>query len=537
MSLGTASDAQPRRILFCLYHAGYLRHYRASIALLAEQGHVIHLAFTALEKDAGDARLAEELDAAHPTVTYGLAPRRGRFDGYRSVARLVRTFADLTRYVEPRFADAPALRARMADQLEREILQAGADPLSRRLLRAAARRIETLTPAQGHRLRRYLARAEAAIPPSGRVDRSLSAFRPDAVVVTPLVDFGSAQVDLLKSARALGVPTAVAVASWDNLTSKGLLRFAPDRALVWNELQRRELADLHGVDSERAVVTGAAKFDPWLEREPSMTAESVRRAAGLEPSRPFVLYLGSSRFIAPDEVGFVRRYAEALRAAAEPLADLGILVRPHPQNVEQWQGVRLPEGVRLWPRAGAQPDAESERAVFYDSIFHCVAAVGVNTSAMIDAALVGRPVLSLLDPAFASTQEGTLHFHYLLEENGGFLEVARSFHEHHDHLRAILAGVDRTAGRREAFAASFVRPRGPHPVAPILADALLAVTDVTPALPERAPMLLRACLLAAAFAAVLPQTIAAVRARIRRPGMGSAQATGGERTDDGNDDG
>ena len=44
---------------------------------------------------------------------------------------------------------------------------------------------------------------------------------------------------------------------------------------------------------------------------------------------------------------------------------------------------------------------------------------------MIESAILGKGVFTLLDPEFAGTQEGTLHFHYLLEENGGFLHVAR----------------------------------------------------------------------------------------------------------------
>ena len=46
----------------------------------------------------------------------------------------------------------------------------------------------------------------------------------------------------------------------------------------------------------------------------------------------------------------------------------------------------------------------------------CSSDLGVNTSAMIEAAILGRPVLSVLAPEFAATQEGTVHFHYLLPE-------------------------------------------------------------------------------------------------------------------------
>ena len=50
----------------------------------------------------------------------------------------------------------------------------------------------------------------------------------------------SEQVDWIKAARACGIRTAACIASWDNLTNKGLLRIEPDLVVVWNEAQRRE---------------------------------------------------------------------------------------------------------------------------------------------------------------------------------------------------------------------------------------------------------------------------------------------------------
>ena len=47
---------RPLRIEWFMLHAGYLRYYRPAIRLLAERGHEVHLAFTRLEKDPGDAR-------------------------------------------------------------------------------------------------------------------------------------------------------------------------------------------------------------------------------------------------------------------------------------------------------------------------------------------------------------------------------------------------------------------------------------------------------------------------------------------------
>jgi hypothetical protein len=156
---------------------------------------------------------------------------------------------------------------------------------------------------------------------------------------------------------------------------------------------------------------------------------------GLPDARPFVLFTGSSVFIARSEVEvpFVRRWLEGLRRSSDPmLRAAAVLVRPHPFNADAWVDADFGDlgPVAIWPRQRYTPAEESARTSFFDSLYYSAAIVGINTSAMIEGAILRRPVLSLLTPEFAGTQEGTLHFHYLLPENGGFLRVAHSLDEH-----------------------------------------------------------------------------------------------------------
>src|SRR5262249_23049678 len=107
------------------------------------------------------------------------------------------------------------------------------------------------------------------------------------------------------------------------------------------------------------------------------------------------------------------------------------------------------------------------------SLHHCAAVVGINTSAMIEAAIVGRPVCSVLTPEFAGTQEGTIHFHYLTPEHGGFVRIASSLNEHVTHLSGVLRDPGATRAQIEQFVGSFIRPHGvDRPATPIFADAV-----------------------------------------------------------------
>jgi hypothetical protein len=282
-------------------------------------------------------------------------------------------------------------------------------------------------------------------------------------------------VDWIKGAAQQGITSAVAVASWDNLTNKGLMRLSPDRVFVWNDIQRGEAIRYHAVPAARVVVTGAAVFDRWFDRESSQPREIFCVDAGLPDAQPFVLFTGSSPFIADalDEVAFVRRWIQALRGSTDPtVRGVRVIVRPHPYSTAKWTGADLGDTAAVvWPRGAFNPAAEDGRRDLFDSLFHAAAVVGINTTAMIEAAIVGRPVLTVT--GFA-TQTGTLHFHYLLHENGGPVRQAVTLEEHVGQLASALA-QPAAASTAQAFVQSFVRPQGVRePSTPRLADAIEA---------------------------------------------------------------
>jgi hypothetical protein len=309
--------------------------------------------------------------------------------------------------------------------------------------------------------------------------------RPDLLMLTPLLYFGSQQADYVRAARARGIPSVLCVGSWDHLTTKGLIHEVPDRVVVWNEAQREEAERFHGVPRDRVVVTGAQAYDHWFSTSPSTARDEFCRRVGLRPDRPFLLYLCSSPFIAPHEVPFVRRWLRALRESPhEGLRSIGVLVRPHPQNSAQWQGVDLAQhaghpsggdahGVAVWPRGGANPVDAAARADYYDSMFHSLAVVGINTSALIESGIVGRMVFSVTADDFAATQEGTLHFQHLKSVNGGLLHLASSLEEHTAQLAHLLDDIPGRAHPPRGFIQSFIRPHGlDQPATPRVVDAI-----------------------------------------------------------------
>ena len=450
------------RVLLQFPFPGYLRIYGSTVRMLADRGHEVLLSYDRRDKGRDPSAASVE---EHERIRL-VAPLPA---GTRRLERRVtdlRAATDYLRYLDPRFADAPYLRQRLEHSLNGS---------SRRL-----RGVRYGHPLAGPAFRAALG-AERLVPSDRGVERAIAAHSPDLVFVSPLLgrsDRNRRQTDTVKAARRLGIPVGAGIASWDHLTTKGVVKAVPDRLYVWNEIQRDEARELHRVPAGRVVVTGAQLFDGWFGREPERTREQLLASLGLDPAARVVLYVGSSPNIAPGdvEVGFVRRWIEALRGDPA-LAGLAVLVRPHPYSVREWAAVDLGPGAEVVPRvAPALPMTPEDDALYYDSINAASAVVGINTSAMVETFVQRRPVLTVRAPEFQDTQAGTLHFRHLVGAGGSALQTAGSLDEHVAQLRAVLDDPDGHRTEIEEFLRVFVRPRGlDRPATEILVDDLEAL--------------------------------------------------------------
>jgi hypothetical protein len=392
---------------------------------------------------------------------------------------------DCGHYLESPFFEAEKLRSRAFRTLAQTLTGDRARHLTARCPGCGTKLVDGqlagLRPALGdaaaRRLHNLTRLVENAIPSDPGRERFLQAERPDVVLVSPLVRFGSEQADWVKSARALGIPVGFPVFSWDNLTTKGIVHVEPDRVFVWNAVQQREATEFYGIPSGKVVVTGAPRFDSFIDLTPSMDREAYCGQFALDPAAPIITYLCSSEFVAGREVDFVEHWIGEIRRDPR-LAGCSIIIRPHPRSVRQWSEVDFGRHGRVGLSMSRVLNADQS---LYDALHHSVAAVGLNTSAQIEAGILGKPVLTLLAPGFEQGQQGTLHFRYLLREAGGFVDLARDLDGHRDHLAGVLAGTcDADEIRRSV--ARFIRPAGwDRPATPILADAITRMAADAPA--------------------------------------------------------
>lgn len=434
------------KLLFIARHFTYFRNYDSALRDLAARGHTIHLAVER-EETLGGRAAVEALAREQPRISIGFVPER-RADTWSGVARRLRLGLDYLRYLEPHYDTAQLRRVRARDRTPRLLIALADPPLLR-----------------GPRWRRlvggFLHALDASVPPPASIVDFLREQRPDALLITPLVDLGSQQVDYVRAAATLGIPTALSVWSWDHLTSKAYLRDYPERVIVWNPIQRDEAIRVHRVPADRVVVTGAQCFDRWFDQRPSRSREAFCAELGLPAAGPLILYVCSGLIKgSPSEPAFVREWLQWLRQSDDPVVrNAAVLVRPHPSQTAGWQDVDLGD---LGPVAikGANPIDTQSRADYFDALYHSTAVVGLNTSAFVEAAIVGRQVLTVLVPRFHDNQDGTPHFSYLREVGGGVLRVAQTPAEHVAQLAMALTMPPAAEHPHRDFLLSFVRPHG-----------------------------------------------------------------------------
>jgi hypothetical protein len=450
------------KTVFVLRNIANFRHFDEVVRCLSGEGHAVKIVFEQSAKENTTDRALQECLEETDTVEFEFVPKkRVRWWQWRRRARnLIRDWIDYAFYFKPDHP-SPTLNWRYKKYLPQPVQWAARVPILKELV-------------VGERTLRFLQKMQQRLPLDPEVVRKLKEYAPDVVLSSPFIKRSVLDVEYIRAAISLKIPSIVAVLSWDNLTSRGTFHALPDAIFLWNEALKREAIELHGLPCERIVVTGAPTFDFWFAIQPQLSRAEFCELVGLDASRPYVVYLGSSWSIAQDEREFVQEFVQAL--AAEPSTQgVQVLMRPHPLNAKVWEDFER-ENVRIWPREGQWPDSLDSRQEYYETLRHSVAVMGVNTSAFLDAAVMDKPCVTAVTKQYRGTQSGRGHFAHLVQ--GDFIEMAQSLESAAVVIGGIVAGADAKAAQRRAFVESFLRPHGlQHNASQVFAQAVKHIAE------------------------------------------------------------
>jgi len=434
------------KMVFALRSPAHFSYIQSTIARLCDNEHQVEAVFDPRWGYFDSDQVVCDFAATHDNFTHGTAIRPGDGDRWHNRLSIAREYLSISSYLSREDQSDFYLKRwenNLPDRYKRPI-RIG---IIRKLLasgagRAALRAFERMTP------------------PYPKITRWLEETKPDVLVASPTNMRFSGEVDYIKAAKVLGIPTVVIVLSWDNLTTKGLIHVEPDVLLAWNQTHFNEAVSIHGIDPQRIVITGAPFFDKWLDAgRLTMTREEFCQRVGLNRETPFALYMGSSQNISQDETWLIQQLAHSLHRHQNPaVRDIHLVVRAHPANAHHMAKLDDLDGVTVWPKAGSRPGSEAFEKDFYNSLLHCVATVGVNTTGMIDAVINDKACITIVTEEYRATQSNTVHFNHLV--NASVLDVTAGPEECADALERIWKGEDRTQQARHRFTQDFVRPRG-----------------------------------------------------------------------------
>ena len=431
-------DVRRTRVLLAL-NDSFVRNVENVVAALRRAGCEVILCVP----KRGDGAVMDAFCARYPDIVWGRTPK-------------------------PRSAEA-RLRKRLLDLADSYWYQGWlGDPTvghQRRKLERAGVSLESDAqprPAMAMRQARLLRALAARVRADTALKGWLRALAPDIVVVVPGVSPKQPEAEVIAAAGALRIPLVSAIASWDNLTTKGMVRIGPQRFVVWGAAQCDEAVRLHHVDGRAVAVVGAHTYDHWFDRGASVhNRRETLAVLNVAPASRYVLWVGSASLVENEE----EIVAEWLRALATRAAfcdgEVAVVIRSHPQKCLDPARIVVPPGLVCAIRDDPLPVAAAEKDWYRALVSHAALVVGINTSAMWEAAVFGVSVLSFSSGCAAQCITHARYLHGSPESLLG--DRLPTLVEHVSEIEACLAGAPRLGEVQERCAA-FVRTQvaSPH---------------------------------------------------------------------------
>jgi len=170
------------------------------------------------------------------------------------------------------------------------------------------------------------------------VEQQLKQLKVDALFC--LTPFLADEEMTVRVAVLSGVRSAVAILSFDNLTTRPWIPINFDLYLLWNQYNVDQLRRGYPRSAESEVqIVGSPQFDFYWKRDSLWSEEEWRRRLALPPNRPVLLFAGGYFTCAPHEPQFLGQLDDAIETKQIPGNPI-ILFRRHPVDpIERWQAV------------------------------------------------------------------------------------------------------------------------------------------------------------------------------------------------------
>ncbi len=265
-------------------------------------------------------------------------------------------------------------------------------------------------------------------------------YKPFLIFATDV--FGETDVLLMREAKSLNIPVVGMVRSWDNTTTKGILRLLPKKIIVNSPTTKRELIRLHGYEEENIFVVGLPQFDSW-STGPTETREKFFAKIGADQNNKLILFAPAGAILSDTDWQLCQILKEAINNGSLP-DNVQFLVRNHPQHpadltrftnekrfIIESPGSRNKPGDYKGASLSPQENDHLRNSIYYSDIVMYVA-----TSLGLDASIYNKPQILISFDGF---------------EKKPYIKSVRRYNREDCLYNLVKCGGTRVANNREEF--------------------------------------------------------------------------------------
>jgi len=269
-------------------------------------------------------------------------------------------------------------------------------------------------------------------------------------------------IQAVHAAKALGIPTATFLFSWDNLTSQGRIVPHYDYYLVWNDQIREQLLSIYpAIKSEQVFVTGTPQFDFHFQPQFHWSREQFCARVGADPARPFVLYTTGMDNHMPGEPLIIEGINEMLKGMTE-FGRPQLLVRVYPKDrtPHRFDEVKRRNPDILFPHVpwttNHQMPKPEDAYLLTNSLRHAAAGINIASTVSLELCMFDKPVINVgyNPPIDIRPKDYRLYYqfdHYRPVIESGAVQLAHSEAEMKQLLTEAFADPRKHSANRQAF--------------------------------------------------------------------------------------
>ncbi len=237
--------------------------------------------------------------------------------------------------------------------------------------------------------------------PTRHFDRLFAELQPDLVFNASHIH--GPQADLpMRVAHQMGIPTAVFVFSWDNLTSRSRVFVPYDHYLMWNEGMKSHFLDMYRPDihPEQVHITGAPQFDYHFNPAFHWSREQLAAEIGLDPARPYILYTTGRDVDFRDEHRIVQALVDHLQsipASNRPQLVVRTYIKGTSDAMKAIGAHGYPDTFFppiLWDRQWIMP-LHHDLAVYTNLLRHCALGINPASTVSLELMMLDKPAINL----------------------------------------------------------------------------------------------------------------------------------------------